>query len=154
MIILICFSKSAMHRIHCVCRPLWMITTSREVVTSNQKVVTSNIARSCWQETSVHCLISFSHFILRLKDHWYLLQQFLYSTITSTLLHRQYKFTFSRSNRKPLRYLIGLLFRLDCNMLFQITFQRYTKRYTFIQKLRHIITQIAWTQCLTAFNEK
>lgn len=44
MIILICFSKSAMHRIHCACRPLWMITTHAEVVTSNQKVVTSNIA--------------------------------------------------------------------------------------------------------------
>lgn len=40
-----------------------------------------------------------------LKYHWHLLQQVFYSTITSTLLHRQYKFIFSRPNRKPLRYL-------------------------------------------------
>lgn len=134
MIALICFSKSAVHRIHCVSRPLGMINTTTKVIKSNQE--NGNI-KHCYSHAGGKHLptaLSFSHFILILKYHWHLLWQFFYSTITSTLVHRQYKFIFGRPKRKPLRYLTGALLRLNCDMLFL----RNIQRWMLIQKLQNM----------------
>lgn len=143
MIILICFSKNALYRINCACRSLWMITTSREVVTSNQKVVTSNTGTLTLAGNICPLPYLFLSFYTDVEISLNPPQQCIYRTITSPLLHRQYKLPAADQTESLLSYLTGLLFSLDCDRLFQVTFQRNIKRYTFTQNLQHTITQMA-----------
>lgn len=151
MIVFICFGRSTVHRIHCAHRPLRMITASRQVVTSRQKVVTSNIATVTLAGNICplpYLCLSFQTEVEKSPTSPAAIS-FLYNHLHASAQAAQIYLQWTQQKGSWQFYLSVV--QIEFQYFFYREYSMETHRDLFIRRLRHIIT--TQTKGLITFNE-